>query len=176
LVRGFIGDAKIESVKLEKLLKKINDYLATAPKGCLKWQHRRQKIYYYQQYGEAKQDESRRVWMRKYITNDNISLAKGLAQKQYYLTLKRVIEQRLKVLNYFLNNYQDKEIDDIYYEMCEERRSLIDSIELTMRERIKQWQEQYYEGNMLFPERLRYETEQGERVRSKSEVIIANHG
>jgi len=85
-----------------------------------------------------------------------------------------VIERRLKALRYFENNYPDKEIDEVYYEMCEERRSLVEPIELPLREKVKQWQEEKYEGNMLFPERLRYETEQGEKVRSKSEVIIAN--
>lgn len=39
---------------------------------------------------------------------------------------------------------------------------------------IKRWQEENYEKNNAYSENLRYETEQGELVRSKSEVIIAN--
>lgn len=170
---------KTESIRLEKMLKKINGFLEMAPEGCLKWQHRRGRTYYYQQYGLQLDEnvnikESNRNYIRKYITKENVALAKKLAKKQYYLSLKYVIERRVKVLTYFENNYSNKEIDEVYYEMCEERRSLVEPIELPVREKVKQWQEEKYEGNMLFSERLRYETEQGEKVRSKSEVIIAN--
>jgi len=41
-------------------------------------------------------------------------------------------------------------------------------------EKIRRWQEEKYEINTSFAENLRCETEQGEMVRSKSEVIIAN--
>ena len=36
------------------------------------------------------------------------------------------------------------------------------------------WYDEEYEGNTFHPENLKYETEQGEMVRSKSEMIIAN--
>ena len=58
--------------------------------------------------------------------------------------------------------------------MSEERKRLIEPIGQTLRDKVKQWDEEIYEKNTCFPENLRYETEQGDFVRSKSEVIIAN--
>ncbi|MBQ9134831.1 MAG: hypothetical protein IJX66_01910 [Lachnospiraceae bacterium] len=54
-----------------------------------------------------------------------------------------------------------------YYSMI--RPLLEDKAEI-----IKKWKEESYEQNNAYSEKLRYETEQGELVRSKSEVIIAN--
>lgn len=45
---------------------------------------------------------------------------------------------------------------------------------MSVKEKIMQWENEAYEKNMMFPENLRYETEQGDFVRSKSEMIIAN--
>ena len=45
---------------------------------------------------------------------------------------------------------------------------------LSKEELLHKWNTEEYEGNPFHPENLRYETEQGEMVRSKSEVIIAN--
>ena len=184
---NIIRDAKAKIVKLEKMIKEIDDFLSDAPEGCLKWQHRRNKTYYYQQYKENSDvdDKCKEIqaeetngnsakWRRKYITNENISLAKALAKKHYYTSLKRVIQKQLNALRHFEKNYSDKELDAIYEELCDERKMLVESIEPTLKERVKLWNEEEYEKNKSFPENLRYETEQGDMVRSKSEVIIAN--
>lgn len=181
---NIISDAKEEIIKLENLMLKINDFLSHAPEGCLKWQNRRGKTYYYQQYiGKEKQadeiiisdeNDSSRKWNRKYITKENISFAKALAKKHYYTVLKNIIQKRLKALRKFIQSYPHEEIEAIYDEMCDERKILIESIEITIKEKVKQWQEETYEKNDSYPENLRYETEQGDMVRSKSEVIIAN--
>lgn len=184
---NIIRDAKAKIVKLEKMIKEIDDFLSDAPEGCLKWQHRRNKTYYYQQYKENSDvdDKCKEIqaeetnggsakWSRKYITNENISLAKALAKKHYYTSLKRVIQKQLNALRHFEKNYSDKELDAIYEELCDERKMLVESIEPTLKERVKLWNEEEYEKNKSFPENLRYETEQGDMVRSKSEVIIAN--
>ena len=187
---NLIREARAEIIKLEKLIMKIDDFLRNAPDGCLKWQHKRNKTYYYQQRKEKQEgldvndkrkkmqteetSESPAKWSRKYITNENISLAKGLAKKHYYITLKRVIQKKLDALKYFEKNYSAKELDAIYEKLCDERKMLVEPIKPTLEERVKLWNEEEYEKNSRFPEYLRYETEQGDIVRSKSEVIIAN--
>ncbi len=172
-MNSMIREAKEEIIKLEKMTKKIDDFLIHAPEGCLKWQNRRKKTYYYHQYME-KTDKSKGKWKRKYITNENISIAKELAKKHYYIILKKMIQKRLKALNTLIKDYPVKEIDAIYDELCDERKVLVEPIEITIKEKVKKWQEEVYEKNISFPENLRYETEQGDIVRSKSEVIIAN--
>lgn len=113
-------------------------------------------------------------WKRKYITKENMILAKSLAKKHYYIALRGVVQNRIKALKIFTKYYPDREIDAIYEQLSEERKSLIEPIEPNLKDRVKQWNEETYEKNTSFPENLRYETEQGDIVRSKSEVIIAN--
>lgn len=172
-MNNMISEAKEEIIKLEKMMKKIDGFLIHAPEGCLKWQNRRKKTYYYHQYLEKK-NISARKWNRKYISGENISLAKELAKKHYYIILKRIIRKRLKALNTLIKDYPMEEIDAIYDDLCDERKALIEPIEMTVKEKVKQWMEEVYEKNTSFSENLRYETEQGDIVRSKSEVIIAN--
>lgn len=178
-----IKEIKFEINKLEKMSQKIDDFLCQAPEGCLKWQNKKGKTYYYHQHKECelegnKDSEELKLkkskWKRKYITKENVSLAKLLAKKQYYIALKSVIKSRIKALKTFMKYYPNREIDAVYEELSEERKCLIDPIEPTLKDIVKKWNEEFYEKNKTFPENLRYETEQGDIVRSKSEVIIAN--
>ena len=62
----------------------------------------------------------------------------------------------------------------IFDSLSEERKKLITPLQMSVNEQIRRWNEEVYEKNNMYPENLRFETEQGEFVRSKSEVIIAN--
>ena len=116
-------EVKIEINKLEKMMLKIDDFLHNAPEGCLKWQRKGTKIYYYQQCKDHVLEEkpnstgmktNKNKWKRKYITKDNISLAKLLARKHYYITLKGMLQKQIKALRDFAKNCPDREIDAIY--------------------------------------------------------------
>ena len=178
-----IREVKNEIKRLEIISQNIDAFLCQAPDGCLKWQNKKGKTYYYHQHKERelegnKHSEELKLkkskWKRKYITKENVSVAKLLAKKQYYIALKSVIKSRIKALKTFMKYYPNREIDAVYEELSEERKRLIDPIEPTLKDIVKKWNEEFYERNKTFPENLRYETEQGDIVRSKSEVIIAN--
>lgn len=183
--------AKEEVNRLESILKKIDVFLEKAPEGCLKWQNKNGKTYYVNQLEREKDEIEKEVcddvneeitekikreskWIRKYIKKQDISLAKALAQKHYYLTIRPVLEKNLNELNRFLKSYKSNELDDIYDSLCDERKRIVVPISMSVKEKIMQWENEAYEKNMMFPENLRYETEQGDFVRSKSEMIIAN--
>ena len=51
---------------------------------------------------------------------------------------------------------------------------MVTPISMNVKAQIAQWKNESCEKNNLHPENLRYETEQGDFVRSKSEMIIAN--
>ena len=86
-------------------------------------------------------------WKRKYITKENVSLAKLLAKKHYYIALKSVIKSRIKALKTFMKYYPNREIDAVYEELSEERKRLIDPIEPTLKDIVKKWNEEFYEKN-----------------------------
>lgn len=119
-------------------------------------------------------NETKKKWDRKYIKQDNFSLAEDLAQKHYYLELKPIFEMHLKELKHLLKHYHPERTAEIYDQLSVERKKLIKPIRGSREEMIQKWKEEIYEKNTFYPEGLKYETQQGELVRSKSEVIIAN--
>ena len=175
--------AKEEISKLEAIIKKIDVYLADAPDGYLKWQKKDGRTYYYRQYmfedansQSIWNEENRKFtgnWKREYIKKDS-SLAKDIAQKNYYEAIRPILEKNLCELKRFIRKYQKEKADSIYDMLSDERKKLVTPLQVSVNERLKRWHEENYEKNNMYPENLRYETEQGELVRSKSEVIIGN--
>ena len=90
-MHNFIELAKEEVPQLENALKKIDVFLNRAPEGCLKWQNKKGKTYYYHQYMKDNK------WVRRYIKKNELSLAKKLAQKHYYLSIRPILEKMLEV-------------------------------------------------------------------------------
>lgn len=183
-MNNILKKLKKERAELEKILKSIDAFLENAPKGCLKWQNKKNKTYYYHQFGR-REDKAREItkdnekndlqkWERKYIKKKDITLAQALAQKQYYDKVRPIIENNVNEINIFLESIQKKEVDYIYDSLSAERKNLVVPVQPTVKQKIEQWMEESYEQNQMYPEHLKYETEQGELVRSKSEVIIAN--
>lgn len=163
-------ETKKEIARLEKMIKKIDEFKEQAPQGCLKIQNKGNNIYFYQQH----RNESTKKWERRFIKKSDISVAKDLAQKQYYSMIKPLLEANLQTLSCFAEQYKKEEIGPIYDKLSTIRKALVRPLLDDKAEIIKRWQEENYEKNNAYSENLRYETEQGELVRSKSEVIIAN--
>lgn len=176
---------------LEKLIKKVDTKLINVPEGSLKWQNVKGKTYYYHQYvlkeknikenieskelnkSDIKEKNQKSKIQIDYIKKDS-PLAKDLANKHYYNLLKLALTNNLKELKRFESKYQGDKLDNIYDSLPEERKKLVTPLQLSIKEQVRLWNEETYEPNNMYPENLRYETEQGEMVRSKSEVIIAN--
>lgn len=152
------------------MMEVIEESQKSEPKGCLKCQRRNGRTFFCHQY----MDKNTQKMNYKFIKKDNISLAQRLAQKQYYSFLKPMIESNLKVLKLLVERYCPEQMESVYDGLSEERKNLITPMWDSKEERIQKWYEEEYEKNNAYPENLRYETEQGELVRSKSEVIIAN--
>ena len=167
-MHNFMELAKEKALQLENAIKKIDVFLNHAPEGCLKWQNRNGKTYYYHQFMRGDK------WVRRYIKKSEIALAKKLAQKHYYLEIKPILEKNLNEIKKFSKKCPSDEMETVYDNLSVERKRLVMPIQLSVKEKVKQWQAEVYDKNLMYPENLRYETEQGDIVRSKSEVIIAN--
>ncbi|MDD6797236.1 MAG: hypothetical protein PUE71_02995 [Clostridia bacterium] len=154
----------------EQLLRKIEKYILAAPEGSLKFQQKNGKIYYYHQNKNIKTNR----WEKTYIKKNQMNLAKSLAQKGYFLDVRSVLKEQLHLLHNFIGKYDEKGIDQIYSELPEERKILIEPVSVGLKEKMDAWNSEIYEPYLAFPDNMIYETEQGEMVRSKSELIIAN--
>lgn len=161
--------AKREIIKLRKILSEVENFMSDAPKGCLKWQNKNGKTYYYHQF---KNKENQ--WEREYIKREDVSLANELALKHYYSVIRPKVKKQLNELEKFVKRYSSDELDDVYDNLCSERKALCTPISTSVETQLRLWQEEEYEPARMHLENLRYETEQGEMVRSKSELIIEN--
>lgn len=140
------------------------------PEGSLKIQNRCKKTYYYHQY----KNEENNSYVKSYIGRKNEQLARRLAQKGYYIKVKPLIEKQLQVLEAFSQADNCKGIDSIYDMLTEERKQITVPVRVSVKEKLRMWKNESYEPYQKYQENLKYETDNGEMVRSKSEVIIAN--
>ena len=167
-MKNFIEIVKKEVPQLENAIKKVDLFLNHAPEGCLKWQNKNGKTYYYHQFMKDNK------WVRRYIKKGELSLAKTLAQKQYYTSIRPILEKMLDEIKRFAKKCPLNELEEIYDNLSVERKNLVMPLQASAKEKVKQWETEVYEKNLMYPENLRFETEKGDMVRSKSEVIIAN--
>ena len=85
---------------------------------------------------------------------------------RYYLDQKYVGKQEITAL---------KRLEKIYNDMHAGKRKLITTGILSREEKIRRFAEETYEGKPIEDDRTEIYTNKGERVRSKSEKIIADH-
>lgn len=109
----------------------------------------------------------------RHFLNSTNPLIKLLAQKDYCERALKLAEQENKWIEKVLKSAPTQAIKDIYLN-DPIRRSLITPFELNDEEYIKHWLDEPYQGKGIGIEQNQFDTERGEKVRSKSEALIAN--
>ena len=84
-------------------------------------------------------------------------------------------EIRLKQVKKITRDYSDDEIEQIYDKLHKERQLLVMPIEPTWEQKLAQWDGETYQGKEFYEGTAVIITEKGERVRSKSEKILADY-
>ncbi len=109
-----------------------------------------------------------------YIPRTSQELAISLAQKDYDERVLRAAKEELSLLRKSQLVFQKKCPEDIYMSLSSERRALVSPIELPDDKFVCQWESYVYERKSFRDDMPEFYTEKGERVRSKSEILIAN--
>ena len=152
---------------LKKLIAKTELSLKDSPDGMLKISHSRGQTSYcirLPKTGEI-----------IYISKQNYDLVASLAQKDYFLKLLKHMKEEFQVLEKFLSDFSEQNIDSIYNSLNAERRALVKPIIQTTEQYTESWLSTPYTGKSFRDDDTScFFTDKGERVRSKSEVIIAN--
>ena len=152
-----------------KLIKEIEKKRIREMEGTLKVQTRGERLYYYWQ----RKDESGK-YIQEYLGQKKRKIAVKLAEKDYYNRLFKLAEHNLQVLYYVLSNFRWDGMKTEYETIGQARQLLVHPYEDEASSAIKKWNDEEYTPKKNYQEGLVYETERGELVRSKSEVIIAN--
>ena len=152
---------------LETVRKDTEKRLKNAPKGTLRICAGHNRIQFYH-----RQSPSDRIG--KYLKKKEKSLAVSLAQKDYDQRLLKAIDTEIAALNLYLAKVSPAAPEDLQYQLSEQRRLLITPAFETDEMYIRKWSSEPFTGKEMTGEAPDYETDKGEIVRSKSELIIAN--
>lgn len=115
------------------------------------------------------QEDNKRIYIRK----KNIQQARELAQRDYNQSLIPCLSKKISVLENFTQSYSHADCEKCFTELPLARRELVSPYFVNDLIYAKRWQAQKYPPNKDFPEGNNF-TFKNEKVRSKSEVIIAN--
>lgn len=111
----------------------------------------------------------------KYLPHSQKTLARQLAQKDYDARLIKLLQKEISALqNYMKQTSKGRAISELYDSLCPARRSLITPAILTNEQYAARWQDVSWTGRPFASDAPYICTARGERVRSKSEVIIAD--
>lgn len=152
---------------LMQLKKEKQKAIAIAPEGSLRVCSRKGKAQYYER-------KDPKDFNGVYIREKNISIAKTLAQKDYDKKVLKAVEQELEAIHKYLTVYPKICPENIYGDLHIERQKLVIPIMETDEQFVENWRNVQYQGKEFYDNIAEFYTATGERVRSKSEMIIAD--
>ncbi len=158
-----------EQKKLLEIKQQCQMNLRKAPKGKLRISHCKKNIQYYVRSETDTTDTN-----GEYISRENMNFVRALAQKDYDSKVMKRIEERIKIIDKLLNQWEKTNVEDVYDGLNVNRKLLVSPYIPPLERWVQEWNEQEYDRK-TFPEGIaEIYTNHGERVRSKSEKIIAD--
>lgn len=155
---------------LRKIVESCEKNLQEAPKGTLRIANRGGHPQYFHVLDELKNQRPQ----GKYIKRQDMDIVKLLAQKEYDSRLLRAAKKQLKVLEELQNRYKPETLLSAEKNTSEYRKKLIEMSVVNDETFSKRWIEKDYISKPIEEGEKIYITENGEKVRSKSEKMIAD--
>lgn len=164
---------KEELYELKEVVAKAKKRLHKVPEGNLRVRNWKGVVeYYYRNTKNGSDNESRENG--RYLRKNEMDLACKLAQRDYDLCVIQRAEERIKAVERFLKAYDKTCLKKLHQKTNPYRKVLITPPVLSDEEFVRQWQAVGYKGKPFGEDENIIVTEKGERVRSKSEKIIAD--
>ena len=162
-----IDELTREQMTLEKILKDTENRLSKAPEGKVHTiKHGKSYQYYLRQNPSDKNGA--------YISAKDHELAARLIQKAYDQKVVFAVKKQLSLIRRFVRDYNPNVLKDLYSSLTEARRINISPVEVSDQKYIEEWLSYQYPRKEFAEDAPEHFTHLGERVRSKSEVMIAD--
>ena len=152
---------------LENIISNKKEEISKAPKGIVNVARAGQRVQFY--YKNDSKDKK-----RKYLRKSEISFVKAICQREYDEKVLELAEKEAARLRQLLALHEAGICEDIYAKIKEERKRYISPIAISDEEYVSQWLDTEYSSKGIAEDYPEYYTDNGERVRSKSEILIAN--
>lgn len=153
--------------KLAQLIQEKEAALKNSPKGSLRVNKHGRGFQYYWYTSSEKHNGV-------YLKHSEQALVKALAQKEYDQKVLRCAYKEIELLRRLNELYKKAMLEDVFEKMALGKQSLVNSVWLPDKMYVEQWEKIKYEGLGFWEKATEYYTDKGERVRSKSELMIAN--
>lgn len=153
----------------KKIKSMIESRLEFYPNGKLKIKKSNGKTYYANTFYNENLSKS-----ECYIGKKNINLIKSLAQKGYEISILSLIDNNLRAIEAFKKRYNFNGVESAYSNLSLERQQLVKPVLLTPQQKHAIWKARDYENKEFINEEKLIYTLKNERVRSKSEKILAD--
>jgi len=163
-VKGILEERK---TILDSLIANMQESLKKAPSGRLRISECNNKKQYY----HCNNSEG---GTGVYIPKEKRNYACRLAQKSYDEKVMREAKKESDLLQKMIVYYEGRTVDKVFGSLSEGRKELVQPIEEGLEKYVREWSGYKYQGKDFAEEAAELYTDQGERVRSKSELIIAN--
>lgn len=165
---NLIDELTKEKENLTKLIKQTENALKNAPKGVLRVASCKKYSQYYwiKETGENQREQ--------YIRKEQMQMAHNLAQRDYDMKVLKIANQKRNEIQLFLNSYQPKELQMLYENLNQHRKKIVIPRILSDSEYVSEWRKVEYKGKSFTEGMSEIYTNRGERVRSKTEKIIAD--
>ncbi len=150
---------------ITKTIESLERKLKLLPAGRLNIKHQNGKSYYYFVKTNSKE---------KYLSLDDALLISQLLQKRYLKEVLKAAKNELAALSKMLSLYPDDLPEELYEKLPEELRMGVEPVILGNEQDAREWMAEPFVGKPFKDDAPVYKTIKGERVRSKSEVMIAD--
>lgn len=152
---------------LEEQLKNIRNEYATLPDGKIRFWGYDDKVRYYMKTPDSPTNGV-------YISRNNLQLIKDLCRKAYLEEVMAELENEQKLLLQFNQEYDSNKVSAVYQNMDERIRNFTTNISPTDEECLAIWNSETYQPKEIPEDLPLFLTDNKEKVRSKSEILIAN--
>lgn len=156
-----------EIKKLDEIIAKAEKSLENAPDGILRISKNKNTFQYYNRQNEKDRNG-------RYIRKNELGMVYDLAQKEYDKNILIAAKEQREKIVIFLKKYIPDKLSAIYDNLPEGRRLITTPYILSDDKYVKRWENRVYTGKDFDDDTPEIYTEKGERVRSKSEKIIAD--
>lgn len=150
---------------LSNTIKSLEKKIRTFPEGSLKIKKTKNHVYYY--FSKYKEPD-------KYLTSKDSELIQKLIQKSYLQYVLKAAKAEAEAISKNFTSYPEEIMEDVYDNLSDERREHAKPLVPGDEEYARKWMEIPYKHKGFKKDSSEFYTLKGERVRSKSEVIIAD--
>lgn len=160
----FLEELKQRIRQLKQIISEKEKALIGVPDGTIHIFHSDSRTQYY----------LNNSGKRKYIKESEKETVEKLCQKDYDQKVLLAAQKELKQLEKLYHNYSEKTCEAIYEKLNEERKKLVRPIWLPDKDFVSKWEQVEYDKKGFQEGAPEFYTDKGERVRSKTEILIAN--